>query len=101
MRCWLAVLGLLFVSPLAAQQLSVRQALPSEAALEAAAIAHSIHGAIGFTAEFDLQLYTRRLHAWRQAAGSESYWHTVLGEELVDRRDGLALDLVRAATDVH
>ncbi len=37
MRCWLAVLGLLFVSPLAAQQLSVRQALPSEAAIEAAA----------------------------------------------------------------
>jgi acyl-CoA dehydrogenase len=82
-------------------RVAVAKARTSEAALEAAAIAHSIHGAIGFTAEFDLQLYTRRLHAWRQAAGSESYWHTVLGEELVDRRDGLALDLVRATTDVH
>lgn len=56
----------------------------SEAALQVAGLAHSIHGAIGFTREFDLQLYTRRLHAWRQAAGSESHWHRVLGEALVD-----------------
>jgi acyl-CoA dehydrogenase len=82
-------------------RVAVAKARTSEAALEVAALAHSIHGAIGFTAEFDLQLYTRRLHAWRQAAGSESYWHDVLGEELVDRREGLALDLVRAVTDVH
>jgi acyl-CoA dehydrogenase len=81
-------------------RVAVAKARTSEAALEVAALAHSIHGAIGFTAEFDLQLYTRRLHAWRQAAGSESYWQEVLGEELVDRRDGLALDLVRATTDV-
>ena len=82
-------------------RVAVAKARTSEAALEAAAIAHSIHGAIGFTAEFDLQLYTRRLHAWRQTAGSESYWHGVLGEELVDRRDGLVLDLIRATTDAH
>jgi acyl-CoA dehydrogenase len=82
-------------------RVAVAKARTSEAALEGSAIAHSIHGAIGFTAEFDLQLYTRRLHAWRQAGGSESYWHGVLGEELVDRRSGLALDLIRAITDVH
>jgi acyl-CoA dehydrogenase len=81
-------------------RVAVGKARTSEAALEAAAIAHSIHGAIGFTAEYDLQLHTRRLHAWRQAAGSESYWHGVLGEALVDRQ-GLALDLIRATTDVH
>lgn len=82
-------------------RVAVAKARTSEAALEVAALAHSIHGAIGFTEEFDLQLFTRRLHAWRQAAGSESYWHDVLGEELVDRREGLALDLLRAATDLH
>lgn len=82
-------------------RVAVAKARTSEAALEVAALAHSIHGAIGFTAEFDLQLYTRRLHAWRQAAGSESYWHAVLGEELVDRHRGLAIDLIRATTDVH
>jgi len=82
-------------------RVAVAKARTSEAALEVAALSHAIHGAIGFTAEYDLQLYTRRLHLWRQAAGSESYWHAVLGEELVDRREGLALDLVRATTDVH
>ena len=82
-------------------RVAVAKARTSEAALEVAALSHSIHGAIGFTEEFDLQLFTRRLHAWRQSAGSESYWHTVLGEELVDRRDGLALDLVRATSDMN
>lgn len=82
-------------------RVAVAKARTSEAALEVASLSHSIHGAIGFTEEFDLQLFTRRLHAWRQAAGSESYWHTVLGEELVDRQSGLALDLLRATTDIH
>lgn len=71
----------------------------SEAAPEVAALAHSIHGAIGFTAEFDLQLYTRRLHAWRQAGGSESHWQGVLGEALVNGHEGLTLDLLRQLTD--
>ncbi len=78
---------------------AVAKARTSEAAVEVAALAHSIHGAIGFTQEFDLQLYTRRLHLWRQAGGSESYWYSVLGEALVDQHDGLALDLMRSVTD--
>jgi acyl-CoA dehydrogenase len=80
----------------------VAKARTSEAALEVAALSHSIHGAIGFTEEFDLQLYTRRLHAWRQAAGSESFWHAVLGEHLVSRGDAMpiALDAIRATTDL-
>ena len=82
-------------------RVAVAKARTSEAALEVAALAHSIHGAIGFTEEYDLQLFTRRLHAWRQAAGSESYWHDVLGEELVQRRDGLALDMLRATADLY
>ncbi|MDR2857807.1 MAG: acyl-CoA dehydrogenase [Novosphingobium sp.] len=42
-------------------------------------IAHAIHGAIGVTAEFDLQLYTRRIKQWQLAFGSESYWGARLG----------------------
>ena len=82
-------------------RVALAKARTSEAAVEVAALSHSIHGAIGFTAEFDLQLYTRRLHAWRQATGSESYWHGVLGEELVDRHQGLAIDMIRMTTDIH
>lgn len=72
----------------------------SEAALAVSELAHSIHGAIGFTAEYDLQLFTRRLHAWRQTAGSESYWHDVAGEALLQHQ-GMALDMVRRITDVQ
>jgi acyl-CoA dehydrogenase len=81
-------------------RVAVAKARTGEAALEVAALAHSIHGAIGFTEEFDLQLYTRRLHAWRQSAGAESYWHDVLGEALVGG-SGLALDLIRATSDIN
>lgn len=72
----------------------------SEAALAVSELAHSIHGAIGFTEEYDLQLFTRRLHAWRQSAGSESYWHDVAGAALLAHR-GLTLDMVRRVTDVE
>jgi acyl-CoA dehydrogenase len=81
-------------------RVAVAKARTSEAALEVAALSHSIHGAIGFTAEFDLQLLTRRMHLWRQAAGSESYWHGVLGQALVNRQD-MAIDLIRNTTDIH
>ncbi|ART53394.1 acyl-CoA dehydrogenase [Acidovorax carolinensis] len=71
----------------------------SEAALVVAELAHAIHGAIGFTEEYDLQLFTRRLHAWRQTAGSEAYWYGVAGEALLDH-PGMSLDIVRRITDV-
>ncbi len=80
-------------------KVAVAKARSSEAALEVAALSHSIHGAVGFTEELDLQLFTRRLHLWRQAGGSESYWHQVLGAELVIQRQGSALDLIRHLTD--
>jgi acyl-CoA dehydrogenase len=80
-------------------RVAMAKARTSEAALEVAGLSHSIHGAIGFTREFDLQLYTRRLHAWRQAAGSESYWHDVIGQALLDSPEPLSLDLIRTLTD--
>lgn len=71
----------------------------SEAALVVSELAHAIHGAIGFTEEYDLQLFTRRLHAWRQTAGSEAYWYGVAGAALLDH-GGMVLDTVRRITDV-
>lgn len=82
-----------------ALRVATSKARCSEAALQVAALAHSIHGAIGFTREFDLQLYTRRLHAWRQAAGSESHWHRVLGEALVDGGDAPLLPMLQRISD--
>ncbi len=68
------------VNPLRA---AVAKARASEAAEKVAAIAHAVHGAIGVTAEFDLQIYTRRLQEWRGDFGSQAYWHTHIGAALL------------------
>jgi len=52
-----------------------------EAASIAAPIAHQVHGAIGFTEEHRLRLFTRRLWAWRDEFGSERSWSRVLGRQ--------------------
>jgi len=51
-----------------------------EAAAEGSAIAHQVHGAIGFTNEHVLHRFTLRLLSWRDDFGSESYWAAALGD---------------------
>ena len=57
----------------------------SEAAEKGAAIAHQVHGAIGFTIEHILHRYTLRALAWRDDFGSESYWAVELGRLVAAR----------------
>jgi acyl-CoA dehydrogenase len=57
----------------------------SEAAEKGAAIAHQVHGAIGFTVEHILHRYTLRALAWRDDFGSESYWAVELGKRVAAR----------------
>ncbi len=57
----------------------------AEAAQEGAAIAHQVHGAIGFTAEHILHRYTLRMLAWRDDFGNESYWAAELGNKIAAR----------------
>jgi acyl-CoA dehydrogenase len=52
----------------------------AEAAAEGAAIAHQVHGAIGFTKEHVLHRFTLRLLSWRDDFGNESYWASTLGD---------------------
>ena len=80
-------------------RVATAKARTSEAALQVAQMAHAVHGAIGFTHEFDLQILTRRLHAWRQTAGSESAWHDQIGRALLSP-ETTSLDLLRITTDV-
>jgi acyl-CoA dehydrogenase len=51
----------------------------AEAAEKATAIAHQVHGAIGFTLEHVLHRFTLRLLSWRDDFGNESYWALELG----------------------
>ncbi len=57
----------------------------SEAAEKGGAIAHQVHGAIGFTIEHILHRYTLRALSWRDDFGSESYWAVKLGERVAAR----------------
>jgi acyl-CoA dehydrogenase len=77
------------------------KARASEAAVSAAAIAHAVHGAIGVTAEYDLQLYTRRLWAWRMDFGSEAYWHSAIGRHALHDHDRSAWQHVIDLSTAH
>lgn len=57
----------------------------AEAAQEGAAIAHQVHGAIGFTDEHILHRFTLRMLGWRDDFGSESYWAVELGRRIAAR----------------
>ena len=74
---------------------AVAKARTSEAALAVASVGHAVHGAMGFTGEYELQLYTRRLHEWRSAYGSESYWNERIGTALLSQQD-TTVDFIRA-----
>jgi acyl-CoA dehydrogenase len=50
-----------------------------------AAGAHQVHGAIGFTREQDLRLFTQRLIAWRGELGNDRYWSDRLGAAVAAR----------------
>ncbi len=54
-----------------------------EAAGNGAAIATQMHGAIGFTREHRLHLYTTALWAWRDEFGGQVLWATRLGRAAV------------------
>lgn len=50
-----------------------------------AAGAHQLHGAVGFTREQDLRLFTQRLLAWRSELGNDRYWAARLGRSVAAR----------------
>jgi acyl-CoA dehydrogenase len=57
----------------------------AEAAEKGGAIAHQVHGAIGFTIEHILHRYSLRALSWRDDFGSESYWAVELGKLVAAR----------------
>lgn len=75
---------------------AVAKARASEAAGQVAAIAHQVHGAMGFTREHVLHYSTRRLWAWRDEFGNETFWQQSLGKRVLELgADGLWQFLVR------
>ena len=62
--------------------IAAAKARAGEAAGIGAAIAHQVHGAIGFTAEHGLQFLTRRLWSWRDEFGNEAAWNRFVGRHM-------------------
>ena len=104
----MAVMAELAVSMRIASQIGCTTGLPpqletaalakqitSSAASQISNIAHAVHGAIGISEEFDLQLYVRRLREWRLADGSEQYWATVLGQRRLAHAAENSVDFIR------
>jgi len=60
------------------------------------AIAHQVHGAIGFTQEYPLHHFTRRLNRWRMECGNDRYWSEKLGAQVAALgADGLWTEITR------
>ncbi len=68
----------------------------SQSVARVTAYSHAVHGAIGVTHEYDLQLYTRRLNEWSRSGGGANYWASVLGEQAL-QSGATAVDFVRTA----
>jgi acyl-CoA dehydrogenase len=75
---------------------AIAKSRTSEATVLVASIAHAVHGAIGITEEYDLQLLTRRLHEWRMAHGSEAYWNMIVGRSVLASELPTVTDFVRS-----
>ena len=79
-----------------ALQGSFAKSVCSEFAPLVANCAHAVHGAIGISMEFDLQLYSRKLHALRGEAGSEGLHNRAIGRAVL-ASDKSAVDWMRGA----
>jgi acyl-CoA dehydrogenase len=78
---------------------AMAKCVAGEAAAIVAAGGHAVHGAIGITAAYDLQLSTRRLLAWRTEGGSPAYWSREVGLAWWRSGEARALDFALARLD--
>ncbi|MEW6256452.1 MAG: acyl-CoA dehydrogenase family protein [Pseudomonadota bacterium] len=68
-----------FGTPHFAFAAAVAKARCGEAAGKVAEISHQVHGAMGFTREHILHVFTRRLWAWRDEFGNDAHWQERIG----------------------
>lgn len=60
----------------------------SEAVKIVADVVHQGHGAMGFTRECLLHIFTRRLWCWREEYGNERFWYAHIGRQFRSRESG-------------
>ncbi len=72
------------IAPLRLLPIAAAKQRCGEAAGVGAAIAHQVHGAIGFTYEHGLHYLTKRLWSWRDEFGNETEWASLLGRHMAE-----------------
>jgi acyl-CoA dehydrogenase len=72
-------------SDITAAEVAIAKLRVGDAAGNGAAIAHQVHGAMGFTYEHTLHHSTRRLWGWREEFGNETLWAERLGRMVAAR----------------
>lgn len=74
--------------------------LRANAAIKAGnALAHQVHGAIGFTQDYPLHELTRRMMGWRSEGGNDAYWSNWLGHQTLQWGGAGLWDRLTARTD--
>jgi len=80
-------------------ELAAAKLRANQAAATATSVAHQVHGAIGFTREYDLQRFTRRLWAWKSEYGNDRHWALEIGARVTrEGSDGYWPGLVNGFT---
>ena len=64
----------------ATREVAIAKAWVNDAYRQVCALAHQCHGAIGFTREYDLQLYTRRAEAAEVSYGDADHYREVVAQ---------------------
>ncbi len=69
------------------QDIAIAKSRCGQAAARVSAASHQANGAIGFTREYKLGEFTRRLWQWQDVFGSETEWSGFLGTCLLQSND--------------
>lgn len=63
------------------------------------ALAHQVHGAIGFTQDYPLHELTRRMMGWRSEGGNDAYWSERIGAQALEWGGAGLWDAMTRRTD--
>ncbi|MGO9264715.1 MAG: acyl-CoA dehydrogenase family protein [Candidatus Binataceae bacterium] len=75
---------------------AIAKARANDAAGAVARVAQQVHGAIGYTREYQLQRFTRRIQSWRGEYGASGFWSRRLGELILAQSDRSLWSIITA-----
>jgi acyl-CoA dehydrogenase len=77
------------------RRVAIAKVIANDAAAVVCSVAHAVHGAIGISWEYDLQLYSRRLRRWQVSFGSTQFWARRIGAARLSGNCAHSVDFIR------